>query len=75
METTKHNGAKEQSKLAMIIAALWIALGTIFKGLGFIQLEVSEIIFSGFSIAACFIPVYFSIIMDKIKDIKLGKGE
>jgi hypothetical protein len=31
-----------------------------------------DVMLSGVTIAACFLPVYFSIIMDKIKDIKFG---
>jgi hypothetical protein len=31
-----------------------------------------EIILTGLAIAACFVPVYFNLIMDKVKEIKLG---
>jgi hypothetical protein len=34
---------------------------------------MSDIIYSGIAIAAIFMPVYFSIFLDKIKDIRLGK--
>lgn len=66
-------GAKDQSRVAMVFSAIWIGVGTVAKGLGLISLEISDIILSGLAIAGCFVPVYFSIIMDKIKDIKLGK--
>jgi hypothetical protein len=65
--------AKTTSKAAQIIAALWISSLTICKGLGLIGLGVDEIIYSGISIAAIFMPVYFSIWLDKVKDIRLGK--
>ncbi len=63
--------AKSSSLFAQIFAAAWIAVGTILKGVGVIDLDMVEIILSGITIAGCFIPVYFSIIMDKIKDIKI----
>lgn len=66
--------AKSQSQWAMVFAAIWIGVGTIAKGLNLISLDMSDVIYSGMAIAACFTPVYFSIIMDKIKDIKLGKA-
>jgi hypothetical protein len=34
---------------------------------------MSDIIYSGVAIAAIFMPVYFSIFLDKIKDIKFSK--
>jgi len=70
----KATDAKVQSRAAMVLAAIWIGIGTVAKGLGFLNLDVSDIIYSGLAIAACFTPVYFSIIMDKFKEIKLGKG-
>lgn len=57
----------------MIVAGLWIGVLTLLKGFGVINLDVSsEIIPSGITLAAVFCPVYFNLIMDKIKDIKLG---
>lgn len=67
--------AKESSKWAQIFAALWIAVLTILRGLKIVDLDIAEIILSGFTIAGCFLPVYFSIILDKIKEIKLTKGQ
>lgn len=65
--------AKNSSLVAQIIAAVWIAG---FSAVKFIaapaRIQVSDVIFSGLGIAACFMPVYFSIIMDKIKEIKIG---
>jgi len=69
----KTASAKEASKWSMIVAAIWIAGFTIIKAVGLVTITVEEIILSGFAIAACFTPVYFSIIMDKFKDMKLGK--
>lgn len=73
-KSTSKKGAKDYSLFSMIIAGLWIGVLTILKGFGVIHLEVkSEIITSGIAIAGVFSPVYFSILMDKIKDIKVVK--
>lgn len=64
--------AKKTSFAAQIFSAVWIAVLTICKGFGFIGLETGDIIYSGIAIAGIFMPVYFSIWMDKIRDIKLG---
>lgn len=68
--------AKGVSLWGQIAAAVWIGGWTaaqfardIFKGQ---HVSVIEIILSGLAIAACFTPVYFNLIMDKIKEIKLG---
>lgn len=83
-ETNSNNKrarAKTVSKLSMVMAALWIGGFTALKafwGLISIQpfgLEVSEIILSGLALAAAFTPVYFSIILDKIRDMKIGGGK
>jgi hypothetical protein len=65
-------GGKEISKTAQIFAALWIVTLTVLKGLGLVRLEIEEIIYSGVSIAAIFMPVYFSIWLEKIRDIRFG---
>lgn len=80
-ETKEKSGikAKSVSLWGQIIAALWIAgwhsaqfVSNIKNG---IQIDCISIITSGLSIAACFTPVYFNLIMDKIKDIKFGGSE
>ena len=69
--------AKEISKWSMVVACLWIGLLTLAKALwGFVSsrpfgLEVNEIILSGLALAAVFSPVYFSIILDKIREMRL----
>ena len=65
---------KKVSKLSMIIAGVWISVLSIIKGLwpGSFNLTVDEIIKTGITLAALFSPVYLSIILDKIKDIKIG---
>jgi hypothetical protein len=68
-----HLGGKEFSKAVQIVAALWIAVLTVLKGFGTVNLEIDEIIYSGVSIAAIFMPVYFSIWLEKIRDIRFGK--
>lgn len=73
-KTTKHNKgikAKSASLFAQIVGALWIALWcskNFIDGKG----STNDVIFSGFAISACFCPVYFNLIMDKIKNIKFG---
>lgn len=75
----KSASAKEISKWSMVIAAIWIGglslckafWGTLVPGAVF-GMEISDIIFSGLALAGVFSPVYFSIIMDKITEIKLG---
>jgi hypothetical protein len=69
----KRIGAKQYSLFAQIFSGLWIAVHTILKGFGITRLEMSDIVYSGIAIAAIFMPVYFSIFLDKIKDIKIGK--
>jgi hypothetical protein len=68
--------AKGSSLVAQIIAAVWIAGWCgwkFFTNPG--GIDVTDVLLSGVGIAACFMPVYFSIIMDKIRDIKIGKAE
>jgi len=74
----KGTGAKNVSLKSMIISAIWIGVLSLLKAFwGLITakafgLTMSEIIFSGVVMAAVFSPVYLSIILDKIKDIKVG---
>ncbi len=66
---------KNSSLWAQIIAAVWIAGWSATKFISKPQsIDMADVMFSGLGIAACFMPIYFSIIMDKIKDIKIGKG-
>jgi len=67
---------KDASLLGQIIAALWVAGWSAAKYIsgGLQNVQISDIILSGCGEAACFTPVYFSIIMDKIKDIRFGTG-
>lgn len=64
-------GAKTTSLIAQIIAALWVA-GWSAKNFITSGGQTNDIIFSGFAIAACFSPVYFNMILDKIKNIRFG---
>lgn len=63
--------AKTSSLVAQIIAALWVAVWCAKKFLTSGG-ETNDIILSGFAIAACFCPVYFNMILDKVKSIKFG---
>jgi hypothetical protein len=69
----KKLGAKQYSLFAQIFSGVWIATHTVLKGLKIMDLEMSEIIYSGIAIAAIFMPVYFSIFLDKLKDTKFSK--
>ena len=71
-EVKKGVSAKNSSLGGQIFGAVWIGAGTIAKGAGLLNLEVWEIIVSGLAIAACFTAIYFNLLMDKIKEIKLG---
>jgi hypothetical protein len=68
--------AKSASLWGQIIAAVWIggwnAAQFIRDIIAGNHISASDIMFSGLAIAACFTPVYFNLIMDKIKEIKLG---
>lgn len=72
----KKVGAKEYSLFGQIFAALWIMVWSalkFYKGIASSQtVEVTDIIYSGIAIAACFSPVYVSILFDKIKAIRFG---
>ena len=68
--------AKGASLWGQIAAAVWIGgwsaaqfARDIAQGQ---HISALEIIVSGLAIAACFTPVYFNLLMDKIKEIKLG---
>ena len=73
-ETTisKNIKAKDASLLGQIIAALWIGGWSAFKFIKSGGAGVDDIIKSAIGIVVCFSPVYFNLIMDKVKDIKLG---
>lgn len=70
--------AKEVSKWSMIVSAVWIGALSLLKGFSTVlfskpfDLTIKEIIFSGLALAVAFSPVYLSIVLDKIKDIKVG---
>jgi uncharacterized membrane protein YhdT len=72
-EGEKKIHAKESSLFAQIVAAMWIAGWCSFAFLSGKQIAVIDVILSGVGIAAMFLPVYFSIIMYKVKEIKLTK--
>lgn len=66
--------AKNSSLFAQIAAALWIAGWHAWK---FLQMEPADIqsgdiTLSGLTIAACFTPVYFNMVLDKLKGTRNG---
>ena len=78
-EESKGVKAKGASLWGQIVAAVWVAgwsatefIKTLING-GHLELE--DVAKSGLIIAICFSPVYFSILMDKVKEIKLGGKE
>ena len=65
--------AKPVSLKSQLIAAIWIAVWSAFKFIREpLNISVNDVLFSGLGIAACFSPVYLSIVMDKIKEIRFG---
>ncbi len=72
--------AKEVSKWSMIIASVWIGALSLVKAFWSLfvvegaefGLEMTEILASGIVLAAIFTPVYISIILEKVRDIKIG---
>jgi hypothetical protein len=76
------SSAKEISKWSMVISGCWIGILSLIKAFWFVfsstgefGLTMDEIILSGITLAAIFTPVYLSIILDKIKDMKIGGNE
>ena len=69
----KKPGAKQYSLFAQVFSGAWIAVLTILKGLAILTLETQDIIYTGIAIAAIFSPVYFSIFLDKIREIRLAR--
>jgi hypothetical protein len=72
-QESKKLGAKQYSLFAQIFSGTWIAVLTILKGLSILALETQDIIYTGIAVAAIFSPVYFSIFLDKIREIRLAK--
>jgi hypothetical protein len=76
----KGRGAKDVSLVSMVAAGVWIGALSLLKafwGLVTVKefgLSMEEILLSGVVLAAIFTPVYLSIILDKIRDIRLGGG-
>ena len=71
VKVRKHK-AKNTSLIAQIIAALWVAFWCGKKFLSDTG-DTNDIIVSGFAIAACFSPIYFNMLLDKVKLIKFGE--
>lgn len=65
---TPVTGAKGLSKGAMLFSSAWIAVLTVLKGMGKIQLDENEIVTSGIVITAVWTPTFISIITDKFTE-------
>lgn len=65
--------AKPVSLIGQIVAAVWVAGWSAFYLIKNVSnVQITDIIFSGLAIAACFSPVYFNLLLDKIKEIRWG---
>jgi len=79
--TKKTVSAREVSKWSMVVAALWIAILSMLKAFwsvisgpnSIFGLDMNEIIYSGLALAAVFSPIYMSIMLDKLKELRNGK--
>jgi hypothetical protein len=78
IEKKNGHGAKDVSLASMIISAIWIGALSVVKAFWPLisdkpfGLSMNEIVLSGVIMAAVFSPVYLSIILDKIREIKVG---
>jgi hypothetical protein len=83
VEEKKKPGAKDVTLVSMVIAGIWIGVLSLLKAFWVLffgaektfGLSMEEILLSGVVMAAIFSPIYLSIILDKIKDIRLGSKE
>lgn len=67
--------AKGVSLIGQIFAAVWVAFWCTYKFVKTSDISVTDVLYSGIGMAACFSPVYFSIVLDKIKDIRFGDSK
>jgi len=68
--------AKTSSLWGQILSAVWAAFWFVYMFVTIPEsLNSASIIASAVMIPACFSPVFVSIILDKVKEIKLGKAE
>jgi hypothetical protein len=65
--------AKDVSFWGQILAGLWIATMTVLKGMNLINLEIDDIIYSAIAMVGVFSPVYISVWLEKLRDIRFGK--
>ena len=79
--------AREISKWSMVVASGWIGVLSLVKAFWSIfvvatpgvpervfGLSMGDIILSGITLAGVFTPIYLSILVDKVRDIKVGGG-
>jgi hypothetical protein len=77
----KERGAKDIFLVSMVVAGAWIGALSLLKAFwGLLTakefgLSMEEILMSGVVLVAVFTPVYLSIILDKIRDLRLGGGK
>lgn len=74
VEEKKELKAKPVSLIGQIVASLWVAGWSAFHIIKNVStIQITDIIYSGLAIAACFSPVYFNLLLDKVKEIKWGQ--
>lgn len=79
MDTIKASKAKKASLKAMTISAFWIGLHIVAKGVlaafNLEYLSTYDILLSGIFMGGVYSPVYVSIFLDKLKELKqIGTG-
>lgn len=62
--------AKKASLFSQIFACIWIISWSAYTFIFDKNISVSDIIYTGATIAGIFTPVYFSIFLDKVKNAK-----
>lgn len=79
MENTENINEKTDKKatkttlIGQIAASLWvIGWSSYFNIKNIDTLQIKDIVLEGFTIVGCYSPVFFNMIMDKIKSIRFG---
>lgn len=65
---------KKVTFIGQVFTALWIIGWCTYKFLTARTIEITDIVYSALGVTACFSPVYFSIMLDKIQNIRFGDG-
>lgn len=74
-ETTENTEVLKPKKITFIgqiFCSIWIIGWSAYKFIKSGSIEITDVIYSALGITASFSPVYFSIMLDKIKEIRFG---